>query len=310
MDTRAITPARLAHSVLAVPPLARDSQLKIDARENQKLVQHIESGGVSTLLYGGNAVLYHLRPSEYARLLGMLVDVAGADTLVIPSVGPAYGTMMDQAEVLADFNFPTVMLLPQKEIADPSGIASGIRRFAEVYGRPIMLYLKHDRWLPPAVVGKMYHSGLLSCIKYAVVRDDTAEDDYLREVLSVVPSEIVVSGIGEQPAIVHMRDFEVGSFTSGCVCVQPAKSQHMLRAIQAGDFATANTIRGEFLELENLRNRIHPIRVLHRAIELAGIATTGPMLPMLGELSASDTAAVARVALELVKSSNAAHETY
>lgn len=309
MDTSAITPARLAQSVIAVPPLARDSHLKIDARENQKLVQHIEAGGVSTLLYGGNAVLYHLRPSEYARLLGMLVDIAGTETMVIPSVGPAYGTMMDQAQVLADFNFPTVMILPQKEIADPAGIASGIRRFADVYGRPIMLYLKHDRWLPPAVVGKMYQSGLLSCIKYAVVRDDTADDDYLREILSFVPSDIVVSGIGEQPAICHLRDFEIGSFTSGCVCVHPAKSQSMLRAIQAGDFEMADAIRAEFLKLEDLRNRIHPIRVLHRAVELAGIATTGPMLPMLGELSVGDIAAVATAAVELAQASSAAHET-
>lgn len=312
MDIRAVTPARLAHSVLAVPPLARDSHLKIDANENQKLVQYIESGGISTLLYGGNAVLYHLRPSEYARLLGMLVDIAAAQTLVIPSVGPAYGTMMDQAEVLADFNFPTVMILPQKEIADPSGIAAGIRRFADVYGRPIMLYLKHDRWLPPAMVGKMYQSGLLSCIKYAVVRDDPSDDDYLREILSFVPGDIVISGIGEQPAIVHMRDFEVGSFTSGCVCVQPSKSQSLLRAIQAGDFATAEKLRIDFQNLETLRNRIHPIRVLHRAVELAGIAGTGPMLPMLGELTASDTLAVAEAAMELINSpnvsSNAAHE--
>ncbi len=310
MDTRAITPARLAHSVIAVPPLARDSHLRIDARENQKLVRHIEAGGVSTLLYGGNAMMYHVRLSEYERLLAMLVDIAAEQTLVIPSVGPAFGTMMDQAEVLADFDFPTVMILPQKEIADASGIASGIRRFTEVYGRPIMLYLKHDAWLPPVTVGKMYQSGLLSCIKYAVVRDNAADDDYLREILSFVPSDIVVSGIGEQPAIVHMREFEVGSFTSGCVCLQPARSQHMLRAIQGDDLAAANRIRAEFVGLEDLRNRIHPIRVLHRAVELAGIAATGPMLPMLGELSASDTAAVATAAVELVNSSNAAHETY
>lgn len=293
MDKHALIPARLAASVIAVPPLARDSQLKIDIVENRKLVKHIESGGVTTLLYGGNAVLYHLRPSEYARLLSMLVEIAGEQTLVIPSVGPAYGMMMDQAEVLADFDFPTVMILPQKEVADAQGIAAGIRRFVDAYGKPIVLYLKHDRWLPPELVAKMYESGLLSCIKYAVVRDNPARDDYLCEVLSVVPSEIVVSGIGEQPAIVHLRDFEIGSFTSGCVCVRPDRSQQMLSSIKAGDFELADKIRGEFFRLEELRNEINPIRVLHRAIELAGIANTGPMLPLLGELSPDQTARVA-----------------
>lgn len=299
MDKRAITPARLAESVIAVPPLARDVNLKIDAAQNQKIVRFIEAGGVNTLLYGGNAVLYHIRNSEYARLLQMLTEIVAPETLVVPAVGPAYGTMMDQAEVLRDFDFPTVMILPARDIADAAGIASGIRRFVDAYGKPIVLYLKHDRWLPPDVVGKMYASGIISWIKYAVVREDTSKDDYLREVLAQVPGEIVVSGIGEQPAIIHLREFEITGFTSGCVCINPARSQRMLRAIQAGDISTAEKIRQEFRGLEDLRNAISPIRVLHRAVELAGIATTGPMLPLLGELSAEHTTAVGNAAVAL-----------
>lgn len=299
MDTRNITPARLASSVIAVPPLARDSGLRLDVAENKKIVRFIESGGVDTLLYGGNAVLYHIRLSEYARLLSMLVEIAGENTLMVPAVGPAFGTMLDQAEVLKDFDFPTVMILPQKDIADAAGIAAGIRRFVDAYGKPIVLYLKHDRWLPPETVGKMYSSGIISWIKYAVVRDDPSQDDYLREVLSHVPSEIVVSGIGEQPAIIHMRDFEFVSFTSGCVCVNPAKSMQVLQAIQATKYETAEVLREQFCELEDLRNNINPIRVLHRAVELAGIASTGPMFPMLGEIDAEQTQLVAKAAIAL-----------
>ncbi len=301
MDKRAITPARLADSVIAVPPLARDSNLTISLSENQKIVRFIEAGGVNTLLYGGNAVLYHVRLSEYARLLQVLSEIAGEETLIVPSVGPAFGTMMDQVDVLRDFDFPTVMILPQKDIADAGGIASGIRRFVDAYGKPIVLYLKHDRWLPPEVVGKMYASGILSWIKYAVVRDDPSRDEYLREVLSYVPGEIVVSGIGEQPAIIHLREFEITGFTSGCVCVNPARSQKMLRAIQAGDIQVAEKIRSEFRGLEDLRNAINPIRVLHRAVELAEIAQTGPMLPLLGELTPEQTSAVALAAMSLRK---------
>jgi dihydrodipicolinate synthase/N-acetylneuraminate lyase len=303
MDTRVVTPARLAESVIAVPPLARDSNLRVDAGENQRLIRFIEAGGVNTLLYGGNAVFYHILPSEYARILQMLVDSAAATTLVVPAVGPTYGVMMDQAEVLQDFDFPTVMILPQRDIADALGIASGIRRFVDVYGKPIVLYLKHDRWLPPELVGKMYRSGIINWIKYAVVRDNPAEDNYLREVLSEVPSEIVVSGIGEQPAITHMRDFEINSFTSGCVCVNPAKSMDMLRAIQAKDYDRAEAIRVEFLGLEDLRNSINPIRVLHRAVELAEIAATGPMFPLLGELTAEQIKLVADAANSLLPQS-------
>jgi dihydrodipicolinate synthase/N-acetylneuraminate lyase len=294
MDTAVITPARLEASVIAVPPLARNSSLTLDRAENQKLVRFIEAGGVNTLLYGGNAVLYHVRLSEYALLLQMLAEIAGPSTLMVPSVGPAYGTMMDQVEVLRDFAFPTVMILPQREVADEHGIASGVRRFADAYGKPIVLYLKHDRWLSSEIVGKMYRSGMISWIKYAVVRDNPSDDRYLREILQQVPGDIVVSGIGEQPAIIHLRDFEIGSFTSGCV--NPKLSMDMLRAIKSGKFDEAEKIRAQFRPLEDLRNGIQPIRVLHRAVELVNIANTGPMLPMLGELEASQTAAVAAAA--------------
>ena len=247
MDTRTITPARLSESVIAVPPLARNAGLTIDRAENERLVRYIEAGGVNTLLYGGNAVLYHTRLSEYALLLQTLTEIAGKDTLIVPSVGPSFGMMMDQAQILRDFAFPTVMLLPQREIADEHGIASGVRRFVEVYNKPIVLYLKHDRWLSPEIVGKMYRSGIISWIKYAVVREDTLDDSYLREVLQHVPGEIVVSGIGEQPAIIHLRDFEIGSFTSGCVCVNPKLSMDMLAAIKQGNFSLAESIRQQFL---------------------------------------------------------------
>ncbi len=42
MDTRVITPARLAESVIAVPPLARNSTLGIDRAENQRIVRYLE----------------------------------------------------------------------------------------------------------------------------------------------------------------------------------------------------------------------------------------------------------------------------
>ena len=299
MDTQSITPARLAESVIAVPPLARNASHSIDTEQNRRLVQYIEQGGVSTLLYGGNAIFYHIRLSEYSRILQMLTDVVADSTLVVPAVGPAFGTMMDQAEILQDFEFPTVMLLPQTEVTDSAGIASGVRKFAEAFGKPVVLYLKHDQWLPAETVGKMFRSGILSWIKYAVVKEDPSQDDYLREVLAELPGEIVVSGIGEQPAIIHMRDFQVGSFTSGCVCVNPTRSMKMLRAIQSGQFDDAEEIRASFEGLEDLRNGVNPIRVLHRAVELAEIAETGPITPMLGELSATEIASIANAALNL-----------
>ena len=95
---------------------------------------------------------------------------------------------------------------------------------------------------------------------------------------------MVVSGIGEQPAITHLRDFGITGFTSGCVCIAPSKSMEMLAAIKANDFKSAESIRGKFEALENLRNSHGPIPVLHHAVSLADIAQTGTHLPLMSDL--------------------------
>ena len=41
-----ITPAMLAESVIAVPPLARQADLSIDREANLSIIRYLESGGV------------------------------------------------------------------------------------------------------------------------------------------------------------------------------------------------------------------------------------------------------------------------
>jgi dihydrodipicolinate synthase/N-acetylneuraminate lyase len=292
MLTAPFSVGQLRESVIAVPPLARDAELNVSPAENAKIIRFLEAGGVRTLLYGGNAVFYHVRLSEYASLLAMLAEQAGDQTVVVPSIGPAYGMAVDQVDALKEFAFPTAMLLPSRDVVDPVGIASGVRRLADRLGKPLVLYLKFDRWMDPQSIKSLHADGVISWIKYAVVRDDPSQDDYLREVLDVFPSERVISGIGEQPAIIHLRDFGVAGFTSGCVCVAPDRSMRMLRAIQEGDFEAAESIRRWFEPLEDLRNEINPIRVLHHAVAQAGIAEVGPLPPMLSDLPAATVARI------------------
>src|SRR5213080_4802906 len=90
----------LTASVLAVPPIARNEDFSLNESENAKIIRHIEAGGIRTLLYGGNANFYHIALSEYDQVLGMLAQLAGKDTLVIPSAGPAFGLSIDQARVI------------------------------------------------------------------------------------------------------------------------------------------------------------------------------------------------------------------
>ncbi len=300
MQTTPVTPEQLNSSVIAVPPLARDADLKINPAENAKIIRHIEAGGVSTLLYGGNANFYHLALSEYAETLAMLTSAAGEDTLVVPSVGPAYGTMMDQADILDDLDFPTVMVLPMQGLTTDAGVAAGFRKFVEALEKPAVLYLKFEGYLEPETVARLVDDGLVSWIKYAIVREDPAEDAYLSRLVDLVDPRLIVSGIGEQPAITHLTNFKINGFTSGCVCVRPDLSQKMLRAVNAGDLETAETIRGLFKPLEDLRNEINPIRVLHQAVALAGLAETGPALPLLSELPEVDVPRVRETAETLL----------
>ena len=300
MNNATITPETLSNSVIAVPPLARDADLNVCATENTKIMRHLEAGGIRTLLYGGNAVFYHIALAEYADTLAMLQENAGADTTVVPSVGPAYGTSMDQAAILRDFDFPTAMVLPARDIATPKGCATGIRKFAEAYGKPIVLYIKFEGYLEPEDAQALVGDGVVNWIKYAIVREDPAQDDYLSKLVDCVDPQIIVSGIGEQPAIAHVNGFGVNSFTSGCVCVAPSLSMKMLHALKAGPLDVAESIRQTFEPLENLRNGINPIRVLHTAIAEAGIADTGPILLLLHGVCDDGTAKVATAARELL----------
>jgi len=283
-----LTPARLIESVVAVPPLCRKADLSLDADENVKLIRHIEAGNVTTLLYGGNANFYHLPLSEYDEALSMLEQSAGPETLVIPSAGPAFGMMMDQTKVIRRHKFPTVMVLPQVGITTSAGVAEGVRRFVEAAGVPALLYIKHDGYIEVEDAGRLADAKLISGIKYATVRHDPAKDEYLRALVQRVDREIIISGIGEQPAIVHLKEFGLGGFTSGCVCVNPRLSAEMLEALRKDQVEEAERIRQIFRPLEDLRNAINPIRVLHEAVRLAGIAQTGPALPLLSNLDEAD----------------------
>ena len=300
MQTTPVTPEQFAKSVLAVPPLARDSSGRIDRAENEKIIRHIENGGVSMFLYGGNANLYHVRPSEYEALLTILSEIAGADTLIIPSAGPAYGMMMDQADILKNTDFPTAMVLPSNAVLTEAGVINGFRDFVEAFGRPSVLYIKEEGYISPEGAADLVDEGLVSFIKYAIVRERPEEDEFLTRLLDRVDRKKVCSGIGEQPAIIHMQKFGLVGYTSGCVCVNPAASQRMLTAIGNEEFEATEIIRKSFEPLEDLRNNIHPIRVLHEAVRLAGIADTGRQTPLLSGIAASAEGDVKQAAIDLL----------
>src|SRR5258705_9758442 len=118
--------------VFAVPPLARknDAARSIDFAQNELIVNHIFAGGISRLIYGGNAFLYHIQLAEFQSLLEWLRGLPN-ELWVIPSIGPSYGRALEQAAILRRYQFPCVMILPCGDPRDASGLESGYREIAE-----------------------------------------------------------------------------------------------------------------------------------------------------------------------------------
>jgi dihydrodipicolinate synthase/N-acetylneuraminate lyase len=307
MKTSPVTALDLGRSVISVPPLARRPDLSLDEKENARLLAHMRSGGVSTFMYGGNANLYHMGVSEYAPFLELLQRIARDGDWMIPSLGGDYGKAMDQVAVARSYPFPTVMVLPQRFPVTSRGVATGLRRISDAYGKPIIAYVKDIGYIEPADLAKLADDGVLAAIKYAIVRDDPEEDPFLDDLLSRIDHSLLVSGIGERPAISHWTAFGLRAFTSGSVCVAPALSTAILRALQAGDVARAESVRAVFMRLEDLRDAHSPLRVLHEAVRLADIADTGPLLPMLANIDDAVVLADIADAARALKEMNDGH---
>jgi dihydrodipicolinate synthase/N-acetylneuraminate lyase len=294
--------------VFPVPPLARksDARRSIDFEQNNRIVRHIANGGLTRFLYGGNAFLYHMTLTEYESLLDWLNGFAG-DLWAIPSLGPSYGRAMDQASILRRYKFPCVMALPCGDPRDAKGLETGLREIAESANTPLILYLKEennfgaDKEAGLDVVARLVDEGVCVAIKYAVVRKNPVEDDYLGSLLKRVDRVRVISGIGERPAIVHMRDWSLPGFTTGSGCLAPRLSGRIFEACVNGDYETAEKLRAEFLPLEDLRDAWSPAKVLHFATQLAGVAEIGAVPPFLSSLSEERVKELAPVARGLVE---------
>jgi dihydrodipicolinate synthase/N-acetylneuraminate lyase len=299
MKTDAVTPADLARSVLAVPPLARARNGGASVAENRKIVEWLASGGVSTFMYGGNANFYNLGLLEYPLILELLTSIAPKEGWIIPSIGPDFGKALDQIAVLKSFDFPTAMALPMASATKPAGVATGLRRLADAYKQPVVAYVRAENYFSPRDMAALIADGAVCAVKYAVERKDPSEDRYLAELVETTGPARIVSGIGERPAIVHLTKFGLNGFTSGSVCVAPHLSTAILRALRTKDAATAQSLREKFLPFEDQRDARSPIVALHDGVRHAGIADTGPLQPYLANLDESAIAAVAAAAKAL-----------
>lgn len=294
------------HGVFAVPPLPRseDPGRAIDFDNAERIAAHIVGGGITRLLYGGNAFLYHVTLAEYAGLLDWLSGF-GAERWPIPSVGPSFGRAMDQACLLRRYRFRCAMALPCSDPRDAEGIERGLREFTDAAGIPLILYIKNeaafgsDRDRAIEALGRLMDDGSAVAIKYAVVRRDPSADPWLAALLRRVDRRRVISGMGERPAIVHLRDAKLGGLTTGSGCIAPSACARLFQACLDERWPDAEQVRTQFMPLEDRRDAWGPARVLHHATELAGIATCGPILPFQSPLDRAQLDELAPIARAL-----------
>ncbi|MDB5871412.1 MAG: hypothetical protein JWQ07_854 [Ramlibacter sp.] len=277
MKTSPVTAADLRGSVLAVPPMPRHADGTINPDGNRRLLDHLRAGKVTTFMYGGNANFYNLGVGELGRVLETLAPLLSANDWLIPSVGADYGKAAEQIALLRERAFPTAMVLPLRFPANPAGVARGLGKLAQRYGRPVIAYVKDEGYIDNADLAALVKEGSVCAVKYAIVRPDPRKDAVLADLVDRMGPDLLISGIGERPVIDHFRGFGLRAFTSGSTCVAPALSNRIREALHAGDDATAKATREFFMPLEDARDATSPIRILHAAVDLAGIAATGPI---------------------------------
>jgi dihydrodipicolinate synthase/N-acetylneuraminate lyase len=296
----------LPPGVYPVPPLARkrDARRSLDCVQNEKILRHLQKHGITNVVYGGNAFLYHVTLSDYQDLIEWAAGFT-PEFSIIPAVGPSYGRAIDQAPLVRRHRFPAVLALPCGDPRDALGLEAGLREIAEACGVPLSIYIKNeadfgsDRDAGLDAVGRLVDSNVCGTVKYAIVRKDPAGDPYLTGLLRRVPASRVISGIGERPAVIHMRDFHLSGFTTGSGVLAPRLSRELFEACLRQDYAAAEDLRRAFLPFEDLRDAWGAAPVLHAGIEAAGLAETGPVPPFVSAIPAGRIESVRPVARAL-----------
>ncbi len=278
MKTSPVTPADLVSSIIALPPIARNASGAIDVVQNVKIVEWLASAHVSTFMYGGVANLFNAALSEYGAILDLIENIALEDAWVVPSIGADFGKAMDQIGILRDREFPTAILLPFAPVQS-KGVATGLRRLSDRFGRPLMVFFKSADYLTAADAAALLTDGVLCCVEYGIAPDERGQFPYLAQLLDMTGSaERIIDGAGEK-SIAATASLGLRGYTSGSGLIAPHLSMAILDALDRGNTAGVAELCDQFRPFEVLRALYCPIPVVHDAVRLAGIADTGPIGP-------------------------------
>ena len=114
----------------------------------------------------------------------------------------------------------------------------------------------------------------------------------MTNILALKRDQLFAAIVAEEhdPTLARLRELarKLGIYVHiGSLAIKASPEKAVNRSFlinRKGDIATAESIRERFNSLEPLRNAYGPIPVLHHAVALAGIAETGPALPLVANL--------------------------
>lgn len=291
--------------VFATLPLARSPRnWAVDWDESERIVEHVREGGISRLLLGESAQVQHITLKQYRELLEWLVDFTD-EMLVVPGLGPSFGRAYQQAEFLARHPFPAAMVLPIRDDRDPAGLELGYRKLAERAEMPLLVVLRDlvDWGRQPQEVaerlGRLAEDDLVAGILFDTPPRDPGTGRLIEVCRQQLEQVSLLGGGGELRAEVFLGEHGVRTFVSGAACVAPRLTRKLYLSYEGEDLVAADSLVTNFRPFHQLSEAWGTVAVLNAAVNEAGVADMGPLLPYLNGLSSERRERIRSVARTL-----------
>lgn len=265
--------------VLADLPVALRPDFSVDPGESLALARHVRQGGISGLLFAGNANLQSMGLGQF-EAVAALAETAVEEGPVMIGLGPELGRMLDQARLLSRGRLRSVLVLPILGPADTHGTADGIRHIADRLGGGVAVDLVRDNHLRPVTLRKLVEEGAVTAVRYSHVVTNPGDDGYLDRVIEILGPDRVISDAGEPALEDHLGQRGLGLASSGIAALAPRLMLRIASALRR-DPAEARLLLPPVLEMARIRAMLGPVQVLHDAVSEAGIAAMGPQMPMI-----------------------------
>ena len=237
----------------------------------QKLVPIIDralTAGVHMPVVNGNTgEFYALTTDEACKMVAEVAALIDGRAPLLAGVGRGIRDACRLAKASADAGAAALMIhQPPDPFVSPRGTVDYIKAVSDAAGLPIMLYLRND------AIGTKGIADLCAIDGVKGVKWATPNPLNLAAAINACdPSVVWVGGLAEVWAP-PLDAGGAGGFTSGLINVWPERSVAIHKALDAGDYPTANALIAEMRVFEDIR-----------AEELNGTNVTGVKAALLAQ---------------------------